>query len=404
MGRSLAVPTTALLFALLLVTISAQHNTGNALRSGRRIPPLPRHYYSQTVPFSSSDRLACVTTRCHIGENSRWEPRHVLFELRGGSDDIGEVSSDTGGISSSPPANIIESALPFIETLQTAMVSGVNVRGVGALAAVAALTILPLTALIKQSYAFVVGCGISLVTMSLAMMSAFGLWPPTKSLSGNKCEPACLLIFACLMHGFRMASMAILRDVTSGADPTMVEEDNDTSICPMTWLKRIPLAINVSVLYAVMMSPVLYALRGAHAVSTSATQRRSPLIDWIGVVVTCTGMALGATTDVYKYVVEPRDTKADDFNEAAETVLNGGVANLPQDANAAKFQLARYLNIFGEGLFWVGLCLGGMSSFGNDVIAWLCGTLTVAGVVGFMLVPFLLHQLLSRIKYGHEDH
>ena len=396
MERMLAVPTTALLLVLLATTTSAQHATKNMLHASRRISSLPRHHYSQTVPFPNNDRsAACVTTRCHIGRagRSRWEPHRGLFELRGGSDDIESVSSDVGGISSSPSTDIV---LPIMETLQTAMVSGANVRGVGALAAVATLTILPLTAFIKQSYAFVVGCGISLVSMSLAMMSAFG-----KSLSGNKCKPAYLLICGCLVHGFRMATMAILRDVTSGADPTLVETDGGISICPMTWLKRIPLAINVSVLYAVMISPVLYALRGA--VNASSTQKKAPLIDWIGVAITFAGLVLAAITDVYKYSAEPRNTKADDFNEAADTVLTGGVANLPGEGNAAKFQVARYLNTFGEGLFWLGLHLGGMSSFGNDAIAWLCGTLTVLGIVGFMFVPFLLHQLLSRIKYDHEE-
>ena len=401
MGRMFAVPTTALLLlALLAATTSAQHATNNVLHAGRRTSSLSRHYHSQSVPFTNNDRsAACVTTRCHVGR-SRWKSHRGLFGLRGGSDDVGSVSPDTsaGEILPSPSADII---LPTMETLQTAMVSGANVRGVGALAAVATLTILPLTAFIKQSYAFVVGCGVSLITMSLAIMSAFGLWPPTKGFSGNKCKPAYLLICACLIHGFRMASMAILRDVTSGADPTLSEKDDGTSICPMTWLKRIPLAINVSVLYAVMISPVLYALRGA--VNASPTQKKSPLIAWIGIALTCTGLALAAITDIYKYVVEPRNSKADDFNDAAETVLNGGVANLPGEGNAVNFQLARYLNIFGEGLFWIGLYLGGISSFGNDAIAWLCGTLTVLGVVGFMFVPFLLHQLLSRIKYDHEE-
>ena len=234
------------------------------------------------------------------------------------------------------------------------------------------------------------------------MMSAFDLGKPISRLSSGNCRPAHLLIYASLMHGFRMASMAILRDVTAGSDPTLTGDNGDTSLCPMTWLKRIPLAISVSVLYAVMMSPVLYALRGA--ASGGATDNKSPVIDWIGVVVACAGMALGAVTDVYKYVAEPRDIKADDFNEAAETVLNGGIASLPKgEGGSEQFQLARYLNIFGGGLFWVGLYLGGVGSFGGDAIAWICGTVSVVGVVGFVFVPFLLHQLLSRIKYDHED-
>mmetsp|Transcript_2253 Transcript_2253/g.6564 ORF Transcript_2253/g.6564 Transcript_2253/m.6564 type:complete len:245 (+) Transcript_2253:1-735(+) len=243
-----------------------------------------------------------------------------------------------------------------------------------------------------------------MVTMALAMMSAFELWEPTKGRSSGNGRPAHLLIYACLVHGLRMASMAIVRDVTAGSDPTLDGEDecSDASLSPMTWLKRIPLAINVSVLYAVMLSPVLYALRGA-AASGGATDKKSPVIDWIGVVVACTGVALGGVTDVCKYAAKPRDSKAGDFNEAAETVLNGGVASLPKGGGNAQFQLARYWNIFGEGLFWVGLYLGGVSSFGNDAIAWICGIVSLVGVLGFCVVPFLLHQLLTRIKYDHED-
>ena len=394
-----------MLALLLAVPISAERAADGFLVSSRSLSLSRSH--SPTPPFTKNRCrwAAGATTRCHIGTS--WNTRRVLFEMRGGSDDNDATapSSGTRNLSEfSSSADIIGSAAPLVEILRTALISGANnnVRGVGALAAVAALTILPLTALIKQSYAFVVGCGLSMVTISLAMMSAFDLGKPTSCLSSGNCRPAHLLIYACLVHGFRMASMAILRDVTAGSDPTLTGDNGDTSLRPLTWLKRIPLAISVSVLYAVMMSPVLYALRGA--ASGGATDNKSPVIDWIGVVVACAGMALGAVTDVYKYVAEPRDIKADDFNEAAETVLNGGIASLPKgEGGSEQFQLARYLNIFGEGLFWVGLYLGGVSSFGGDAIAWISGTVSVVGVVGFAFVPFLLHQLLIRIKYDHED-
>ena len=393
------------LLALLAAPISAERAADVFIGSSRPLSLSPSH--SPTGPCTNNRCrwAAGTTTRCHIGNS--WNTRRVLFEMRGGSDGndatTPENSSDDLPESSSS-ADVIGSAASLVEILRTALVSGANnnVRGVGALAAVAALTILPLTALIKQSYAFVVGCGLSMVTMSLAMMSAFDVWKPTSCLSSGNCRPAHLLIYACLIHGFRMASMAILRDVTAGSDPTLNGDDDDMSLCLLTWLKRIPLAISVSVLYAVMMSPGLYSLRGA--ASGGATDKKSPVIDWIGVVVSYAGMALGAVTDVCKYVAEPRDIKADEFNEAAETVLNGGVASLPKgEGGSAQFQLARYWNIVGEGLFWVGLYLGGVSSFGGDAIAWICGTVSVVGVVGFVFVPFLLHQLLSRIKYDHDD-
>ena len=391
------------LLALLVAPISAERAADVFIGSSRSLSLLPSH--SLTAPFTNDRWAASTTTRCHIGTS--WNTRRVLFEMRGGSDgnDAAVASSSTVTLSeSSSSADFIGSVASLLEIIRTALISGANnnVRGVGALAAVAALTILPLTALIKQSYAFVVGCGLSMVTISLAMMSAFDIWKPISRLSSGNCRPAHLLIYASLVHGFRMASMAILRDVTAGSDPTLTGDNGDTSLGPLTWLKRIPLAISVSVLYAVMMSPVLYALRGA--ASGGATDNKSPVIDWIGVVVACAGMALGAVTDVYKYVAEPRDIKADDFNEAAETVLNGGIASLPKgEGGSEQFRLARYLNIFGEGLFWVGLYLGGVGSFGGDAIAWICGTVSVVGVVGFVFVPFLLHQLLSRIKYDHED-
>lgn len=399
-GKMARIPT---LLALLAAPISAERAPDVFLGSSRSLSLSLSH--SPTPPFTKNRWAAGATTRCHIGTS--WNTHRVLFEMRGGSDDNDATapSSGTRNLSeSSSSADIIGSAASLVEILRTALVSGANVRGVGALAAVAALTILPLTALIKQSYAFVVGCGLSMVTMSLAMMSGFDLWKPTSCLSSGNCRPAHLLIYACLVHGCRMASMAILRDVTAGSDPTLTGDDSDTSLGPLTWLKRIPLAISVSVLYAVMMSPVLYSLRGA--ASGGATDKKSPVIDWIGVVVAYSGLALGAVTDICKYMAEPRDIKADaaSFNEAAETVLNGGVASFPKEEGCStQFHLARYWNIVGEGLFWVGSYLGGVSSFGGDAIAWICGTVSVVGVVGFVFVPFLLHQLLSRIKYDHED-
>jgi steroid 5-alpha reductase family enzyme len=143
-----------------------------------------------------------------------------------------------------------------------------------------------------------------------------------------------------------------------------------------------------------MTSPVLFALRGAN----NAKGKLGAITDWLGVAIAYFGSILAATTDFHKYIIERRGIDSEsEFDLSSSSSLEG------ISISHSSFKLARHLNYIGEGMFWIGLYIGGVASFGKDAVAWICGTLGLSGIVGFMFVPWILHLLLSRIKYDDDD-
>ena len=351
---------------------------------------------SQSSALPSRTLHSSLTTRSAIrspkspSELSR--PALALFKIRGGSEADDNARADP---SAAHLSNLLSILAPQVDTIRNAIVSGTSIRGVVALAAVASISVLPLTLLIKQSYAFVVGCGFATLAMSLAMMSSFDVL--SSSLSSTT-APSILLGYACILYGLRLASLSILRDITSSNSredvETKVDEDSSTRRCAVLLLKRIPLVFTVSTLYALMTSPVLFALRGAN----NAKGKLGAITDWLGVAIAYFGSILAATTDFHKYIIERRGIDSEsEFDLSSSSSLEG------ISISHSSFKLARHLNYIGEGMFWIGLYIGGVASFGKDAVAWICGTLGLSGIVGFMFVPWILHLLLSRIKYDHDD-
>ena len=255
--------------------------------------------------------------------------------------------------------NLKGGALP--EALTKCLASGA--LGVPALSGVASAVVLPLT-LIREGYSFSVGYGASVAVMGGVLLAAFGT---------PKCaftDPSAALGWAATAYGARLAIYLFFRQMTV---PSINERIKAFDKTPR--LKRAPLAISVAIFYACMTCPVLYALRSP---SSSKVAKMGAVIAWAGVVIE-------AVTDAQKYV-------------AKKKIAFGPTGGL--------FALSRHANYFGELVFWYGLLIGGLPSFGRTSLTpWVCSSLGIVGITFIMLgATKRLEKKQSEAYSGMEEY
>lgn len=239
------------------------------------------------------------------------------------------------------------SMIPSIVT--TALQSGP--WGIVAMSGIASSVVLPLT-MYRQGYSFSVGYGFSVAAMGVAVASTFGIGMTTAS-------PLSLLAAGVVFYGTRLGSFLFLRELTVASKREQVKSFDKTPR-----LKRIPLAVSVSIFYAFMTSPLLYAARA----TASGLVLDSPVTK-VGVALAWAGAIMEAVADAQKYLVK-RGIKDDDSKFVGPT---GGF-----------YQISRHPNYLGEVLWWAGLAMAGAPTFGKDPIPWVCSLLGFYGIYGIM--------------------
>lgn len=269
------------------------------------------------------------------------------------------MSADTD-VSSNAALSLITSAMEMIDT---ALVSGPHIQGVTALFAVSFATVAAFT-MIRTNYAFTVGYGASVAVQSAALMASFGV----PLLFTDKLAPSALLANASLLHGIRLAVYLALRNATVPSKSKQMASMDKTPR-----LKRLPLALNVSLLYAFMVTPVLYALRGNEQIIADKRQMA-------GVALAYLGLAIEASADAHKFILKRQ--KNADYGSATFVGPTGGT-----------FLLCRHPAYFGELLFWFGLLVGGAFTFRKNATAWICSTL---GMIGISFIMFSASKRLDK--------
>ena len=251
-------------------------------------------------------------------------PERVVHEIRGGS--------DTSLNSAMIPAAV-----------DSALKSGP--LGVVALTGVASSVVLPLT-LYRQGYSFSVGYGLSVFAMGLTIFQTFQI--------GFSLSPLSLLASAVMFYGARLGTFLLLREFTV---PSKKEQVKSFDKSPR--LKRIPLALSVSLFYAFMTSPLMFAARASLEDST---------IMKVGIAVAWLGAGMEAVADAQKFLVKRATSDENEF-----VGPTGGF-----------YRLCRHPNYFGEVMYWFGLAVAGSPSFGTNPIAWACSLLGFYGIFGIM--------------------
>ena len=148
-------------------------------------------------------------------------------------------------------------------------------------------------------------------------------------------------------------------------------------------IKRIPLALSVSLLYAFMTSPALFALRGKAPAAGSILEK----VQISGAGISIFGTILEAVADQHKYQVKQGKDEADTFT----------------GPTTWSYRLCRHPNYLGEILVWIGLFAAGSVSFGKTYVAWGCGALGLWGILGIMFGASARLDKKQHEKYGDQS-
>ena len=204
--------------------------------------------------------------------------------------------------------------------------------------------------------------------MGLAISSTFSV--PLLSLS-----PLSLLSSVVMFYGARLAAFLLIREWTV---PSKKEAMDSFDKSPR--LKRIPLAISVSVFYAFLTSPLMYAARAGANATTG-------ILSKIGIIAAWTGAVIEAVADTQKFIIK----RGKDKNEQFIGPTNG------------VYKLCRHPNYFGEVLYWFGLLLAGIPSFGKNYPAYLYAGLGFYGIVFIMTGATKRLVGKQKERYGGQE-
>ena len=339
--------------SLLLVAVTYFFSAASAIRS-------PPALSSPLFAVTSSNRLLVLRG----GETATDTPE---------VDTTLDTASPIMAASSSSALSLVGSV---IDKIDSSLVAGPHVQGIAAVYAISFASVAAFT-MIRTSYAFTIGYGGAVAIISIALMSSFKV----PIIFSEKISPSGHLVNASLLYGIRLASYLAFRNLTVPSKAKAMKEMDKTPRA-----KRLILAFNVSMLYAFMMTPVLYALRGKEGLVSGSLEK----CQLAGVVMTYLGLAIETISDAHKYIV-----KRSNNSEYGSTKFVG--------PTTGTFLLCRHPSYFGEVLFWFGLFVGGIATFGKTAAAWICSSLGLLGITFVMTSASKRLDQKQLENYGGQD-
>lgn len=248
------------------------------------------------------------------------------------------------------------------QTLKSLLVFGTSsIQCIALLAAVMACSVLIPITQYRVLYGISVGYPASIVVVSLMLWHTFQPDPYTLQ---------SLLTANTIVYGTRLTSYLLLRDMT-GWKP----KGNYTST--ISRARRIPFAMALSLLYALMISPLWYVLRGT-VLTTKLQHWVSATELLVGLIVSSLGNAMETIADLQKYVAKQGRSSKNFY---------GPVRGL--------FRVTRHPNYTGEVLFWLGLWLAGVPFF--DQVG------KIANFLGLMSIILIMRDSTRRLEQRHSE-
>jgi steroid 5-alpha reductase family enzyme len=269
----------------------------------------------------------------------------------------------------------------IINSVHTALVEGDGIRPLAALTAVAIATVVPLT-FVRKLWSISVGYGAAIATQSLVLMSAFqvSLIPSSFRDDSSTWSLSQLLVLATLLYGVRLMSYLLMRTFSVKS-----MEQQGARAEGMSRIKATILGVVVSILYAFMELPVVYALRVGAA---RGTGRR--VLQICGLLTCYLGLIVETVADQQKYNAKRRALVA--YGDPKFIGPTGGL-----------YAITRHPNYTGEILFWLGLFVGGAVCFEGNAVAWTFSTLGLWSILSIMLGSTKRLEKKQEDMYGKQE-
>ena len=269
----------------------------------------------------------------------------------------------------------------IINSVHTALVEGDGIRPLAALTAVAIATVVPLT-FVRKLWSISVGYGAAIATQSLVLMSAFqvSLIPSSFRDDSSTWSLSQLLVLATLLYGIRLMSYLLMRTFSVKS-----MEQQGARAEGMSRIKATILGVVVSLLYAFMELPVVYALRVGAA---RGTGRR--VLQICGLLTCYLGLVVETVADQQKYNAKRRALVA--YGDPKFIGPTGGL-----------YAITRHPNYTGEILFWLGLFVGGAVCFEGNTVAWTFSTLGLWSILSIMLGSTKRLEKKQEDMYGKQE-
>lgn len=158
--------------------------------------------------------------------------------------------------------------------------------------------------------------------------------------------------------------------------------DYQTTVKNGSISSRISFSASLSLFYAFLTTPVLFALRNPVTAAVSSPITTS----LVGAYMAWFGASLEAIADLHKLVAKQRNNSKDFVGPTTWT-----------------YRICRHPNYLGEVLMWIGLYLGGVQSFGRSIPAWIASTLGVTGIVSIMFKATDGLEKRQQDKYSGQE-
>ena len=236
------------------------------------------------------------------------------------------------------------------------------------LASIALFVLVPLT-MIWNPYVFSQGYGLAVAACAMALMFAFDV-PLT--LRTNK--PEQFLATTVAFYGLRLSLFLFYREITvrNMRDQTKAFHNKYAAS------KLLVLTSVLSLLYAGMVSPLLYALK------RPPTEGRAVLMAWAGTTLSFFGVLIESIADQHKCTVKRQHGVS-----YGEKIFVGPTSWL--------YAFCRHPNFCGEVFFWTGLFMAGLPCYNKSWTAWISSS------AGWICLVKIMQSSSSRLdKKQHE--
>jgi len=262
--------------------------------------------------------------------------------------------------------------------------------------AIAFSVVFPLT-MLRKGYSFSIGYGYSVMAMAWILMYTYQISSVTYISNPSTFfshYPSVHLAFATFLYGLRLGTFLLVRIWTVPSKARQMNEfDENTNKGRATvqrfsfqdWLQRFFLSMTVSLFYACMVAPLLFVLHNSTTKKPNVVQFHT-MIPQVGAIIAWLGLFIETVADAQKFIIK---WKHGSYLDRTNKTFVGPTQGL--------YSVCRHPNYLGEVLFWAGLFIGGLTSYGAHIMKWISSILGLTGIL------FIMFNATKRLDQKQGD-